>query len=221
MAARRGYKLVYYKLRGPRLYEGIAEIELLEHSKIADQRQHEIYDTLRTNLARIVALKTATGTDISEGFLEKSSIDPFVAHGVKVGSILRVKHADLTDEKKCIQFYSTREGVMNISCHVPAGYTGSKVWYYPNGRLREKHYVINGIKLCVLGFYDNLFNTLKYNWTYELYPNEAFPIVREYLYNEQENPMAQHIIKEGRVISKMVYDRTYSTESLFLQSSRV
>jgi len=212
----RGFKLVYHKMRGHRIYEGIAELELLDNSKVIDQRQHEIYDTLRTNLVRVVAIKNINGTELPEAYLDKSNSDPFVTNMIKVGSVLRVKHADFTDEKKCITFHSTREGVMNLTQYVPTLYNGCKMWYYKNGHLREKHYIINGLKVFVLGFYDNLFNTLKYTWTFEMYPNEAFPVIREYLYNEQENPLAQYVIKEGRIVSKFVYDRTHSIESQFL-----
>ena len=77
---------------------------------------------------------------------------------------------------------------------------------------------MGGQKTNTFGYYNNEFNSLYYAWQFEQNSNQTFPVVREYIYNQYENPVAQFIIKNGKIINKTIYDKTNYIESIYCRS---
>jgi hypothetical protein len=101
-----------------------------------------------------------------------------------------------------------------LTTELPPNYTGSRIHYYPNGRIREKHYLVNGYRTHTFGYNNNEFNSLYYTWVFEQDPK----VIREYIYNAQENPIAQYVIdSESKITSKIIYDRTNYLSSIYLE----
>src|SRR5437016_13950653 len=84
-----GYKLGYYKQSNGRLREALVHIELLSASKIIDERQHEIYDFLKTDLVKISKIEGLSGDKVESVYIAKK---PELKYEVKKGEIVRFKH---------------------------------------------------------------------------------------------------------------------------------
>jgi len=213
---KRGYKLCYYKQQNGRVREAIAEIELLSSSKFIDERQHEIYDFLKTDIVKITKIENLEGSKVDEAYLVKK---PELKYDFKVGEIVRFKHCEFKEiipDFSYIAFYTTKAGALNDSVEIKNNYTGTKMQYYKNGKIKEKHYYVAGSKTHTFGYYNNDFNSLHYSWSFEQYPNQAFPTIREYIYNQHENPVAQYVINDGKISNKTIYDRTAYVDSIYL-----
>lgn len=209
-----GYKLGHYKSNTGHLRNAIIKIKLLEKSKVIDERQHEIYDHLKTNLAQILSIENSEGEKIESAYLIKN---PELKHEIKEGEIIRFMHAKFSENQPDIsylRFYSTKTGALNYSKEIPAQLTGVRYHYYKNGRIKEKHYYVNGFKTYTFGYYDNDFNSLHYNWTY----NQKDSNIREYIYNKNENPIAQYVINKFDIIDKVIYDKGHPNGSIYLQT---
>src|SRR5438552_683520 len=85
-----GYKLGYYKQANGRIKEAVVHIELLGSSKLVDERQHEIYDFLKTDLVKILKIE-ALGNLSDKEKLESIYITkkPELKYEVKEGEIVR------------------------------------------------------------------------------------------------------------------------------------
>ncbi len=217
-----GYKLGFYRMPSGRIREALLHIETLPASKLVDQRRHEVYDLIKTDLMKILKIETIAGAKLETAFLTKK---PELKYDVKVGEIIRFKHSDFTEtcgDVSYFTFYTTKIGALNQSKEIQGDFTGSIFYYYDNGRVREKHHYANGVKATVIGYYDNSFNALHYSWQFDQQPNQTFPMIREYIYNIQENPVAQYLIHEGKIINqKIFHEKGGSVESIYLKSSDI
>jgi hypothetical protein len=217
-----GYKLGFYKMPSGRIKEAILQVETLPASKLIDQRCHEVYDLMKTDLMKINKIETIAGEKLETAFLTKK---PELKYDIKVGEIIRFKHSDFTEtipDVSYFTFYTTRIGALNQSKEVASDFTGSLAYYYDNGKLKEKHHYANGIKVTVFGYYDNSFNALNYSWQFDQQPNQTFPMIREYIYSIQENPIAQYLIHEGKIVNQNIYNvKGGCTDSIYLKSSEL
>lgn len=213
-----GYKLGYYKQSNGRIREAIIQIELLKNSQLVDERQHEIYDFLKTDLAKIVKIESLVGEKIEKAYLLKT---PDLKYDVNEEEIIRFKHSEFKEvipDHTYIGFYTTKIGALNNSSENGENFTGTRLFYLKNGKMKEKHYYISGTKTHTFGYYNNEFNSLHYTWSFEQKPNQAFLTVREYIYNLQENPIAQFVIDQGKITTKKIYDKTDYIHSLYINS---
>ena len=212
-----GYKLGYYKRHNHRIKEALIEIELLDDSKLVDERHHEIYDFLKTDLAKIVKIQGIDGSKVDVAYIVKK---PELKYDIKEGEIIRFKFPEFEEilpDYSYIAFYTTKTGAINSGNEVDNNYTGTKIQHQTNGNIKEKHYYVSGSKTHTFGYYNNDFNSLHYSWTFEQSSNKTFPTIREYIYNQQENPVAQYVIIEGKIANKTIYDRTSNVDSIYLQ----
>ncbi len=213
-----GYKLGYYKKPHHKTKEVLIYIEILESSKIIDNRQHEIYDFIKTDIVKIVKIEGLDGSIFENAYFVK---DPEFKYDVKQGEIVRFKHSEFTNEtpdQSYISFYTTKTGALNNSSEIDKDQNGTKIYYYKNAKIKEKIYYVLGSKTHIFGYYDNEFNSLHYTWTIQRYVDQIFPTIREYIYNQQENPIAQYIINEGKITKKIIYDHSDNNDSIYLQN---
>lgn len=220
--AQSGYRLGYYKSSSGRIREVLIHVQLLHSSKLVDERQHEIYDFLKTDLIKIIKIENPIGEQIPSNISIYLTKSPELKYDIKEGEIVRFKHSDFKEalpDVSYIAFYNTKCGALNNSTEVPNDYTGSKIYYYPNGLIKEKHYYVSGYKTHVFGHYKNEFSSLHYTWVFEQKFSQAFPTIREYVYNIQENPVAQYIIDNSKIINKVIYDKTNYIKSVYLAKS--
>lgn len=213
-----GYKLGYYqqKLHVGRIQEAIITIELFDSSKVIDNRVNEIYDFMRTDLARIKNIVDLNGQTINSAYL---ICTPELKHEVFKDEIISFKNPNFyrtVPDVGYISYYTTKLGVMNESYEVIKGFNGVRYYYYRNGNIKEKHYYCDGFRTHTFGYYNNCYNALHYSWTFMQESNEAFPRIREYIYNQQENPVAQFVILQNKLIKKQIYDRTNYVKSIYL-----
>ena len=211
-----GYKLGYYKLPNDSIKEVLIHVELIDSSKLVDERQHEIYDFLKTDVSKITKIESLYGEqkidDTIPIYIVKT---PNLKYDVKEGELIRFKHSEFREiipDFSYIAFYTTKTGALNNSIEVPKEYTGIQMYYYPNGRIKEKHYYVNGYKTHTFGYYNTEFNSLHYTWVAE----QKNSNIREYIYNLQENPVAQYIIANDVIINKTIYDRSDYFNSIYL-----
>jgi hypothetical protein len=215
----RGYKLGYYQQTNSRYREALIQVELLSSSQLVDERQHEIYDFLKTDVVKILKIEGLAGEKIETAYLIKK---PELKYDVKEGEIVRFKHSEfkeLLPDISYIAFYTTKVGALNNAKEMPANYTGTKMYYYKNGKIKEKHYYINGYKTHTFGHNNNDFNSMHYAWTFEMKPGQILPTVREYIYNQIENPVAQYVIVASKIVNKQIYDKTSQVESIYMQQN--
>jgi len=214
-----GYKLGYYKQASGRIREAMITLEILTSSKLIDERQHEIYDFLKTDLVKILKIESLyVDNRIDSAYIYRKGQE--LQYEVKVGEIVRFKHSDFKDpqpDNAYISVFTSKAGALNGSREAPSNFTGTRLYYYPNGRLKEKHYYVAGFKTHTYGYYNSEFNPMNFCWTFESRTNQTFPIIREYLYNLNENPIAQYIIHEGRITNKTVYLPNERSDSIYLQ----
>lgn len=214
-----GYKLGYYKQQSGRIREAIISIELIKNSKIVDERSHEIFDFIKTDLAKITKIEGLNGEKVEIAYLIKK---PELKYDIKEGEIVRFKHCEFKEilpDHSYIGFYTTKIGALNDSMEVPKRYTGVIAHNYRNGRIKERYYYVNGDKTHTFGYYDNDFNSLYYTWQFEYNSKKTFPTIREYIYNQQENPIAQFIISNNKITNKTIYDKTNHIESIYLRNN--
>lgn len=217
-----GYKLGYYKsLTYPGLIkEALIQIEILESSKVCDERSHEIFDYLKTDLCKINKIEAINGDKIENVFISKR---PELKYDVKVGELIRFKHSEFKEilpDISYIAFYTTKTGALNnltnIHDNIPLTYTGSRLIYYKNGKIKDKYYYVNGLKMQAFGYYNNDFNSLQYSWTYNRTPGQIYPTIREYVYDKNEQPTAQYKIQNKKIIDKCIYDKSGVADSLYI-----
>ncbi len=212
-----GYKLGYYtQPNNGRIREVLIELEILTTSQIKDNRMNEIYDYMKTDLARVRSIKNLTEDEITNAYLTRK-----LQHEISVGDIIRFKNPkfeEIVPDTSYIAYYTTKTGALNYVTEVGPNYTGDKMRHYRNGKIKEKHYYVNGFKTHTFGYYNNDFNSLHYTWKFTQLSGQTFPEVREYIYNQQENPIAQFLISEGRITKKTIYDKTNYIKSFYLRS---
>ena len=213
-----GYKLGYHKQPNGLTLEAMIQLELMSDSVIIDERQHEIYDFVKTDIAKIIKIQGLNGEKFDTVYLVK---EPELKYDIKEGEIIRFKHCEFGEilpDHSYIAFYTTKTGALNNSTQVPYNYQGAILHYYKNGRMKYKYYYVNGKKTHTFGYYNNEFNSLHYTWQFENDLGYSFPIVREYIYNEQENPIAQFIISDGKIMKKNFYNKINHIESIYCNS---
>ncbi len=217
-----GYRLGFYKLPSGRLFETLIQIELLSSSKVVDERQHEIYDYLKTDLMKIVKIENPP----TDGIVYLNYC-PELTYPIQINDIVRFKHSDFnhpTPDQTYFMYYTTQVGALNnsksIDHHFKASFaltststsamtdsdrTGVIYQYYNNGKIKNKKYYVWGMLATTYGYYNNDLNSLHYTWIYTQHENQTFPTIREYVYNQVEVPMAQYIINESRVVHQTIY----------------
>ena len=236
----RGYLIAYYVpikfarmpktasvIQSKKKYrEALVTIELLKSSKIVPPESHlsEIYAPYTTNIARVVSCEPLNGDSASRFYLH---CEPELTHSFTVNDIIRFKYSKLTPtERDNIKYYSTKQGALNTSKWVAPNTTGDVIRYYPSGKVRLKHYYINGCKTHTFGYRDDQYNSLQWTWTfyYDKIQQSEDPQelihVREYLYDDKEKPLAQFVIADGKIVKSEIYDQTQLCESLYLKSSK-
>lgn len=216
-----GYLIGTYKKYSPELtLDALFTIKLLDNSRIIDKRKHEIYDTILTDKAEIINIQSVCNIDNPSvnSELYNGFIKDFSDSGpITVGNILRIKYADLSHtSKNCIKFYSTKTGALNDSSYIHPNFKGSKIYFYPSGKIKKIIYCENGIKESVSGYYDNEMNSLKYVWTFFYNNSTLEEQVCEVIYNTTNNPVCKIIITDNKIVERTDYDRSTYVRSFYL-----
>jgi hypothetical protein len=181
--------------------------QLLPESHKWSHRIHEIYDPIRTDLAQVTELKFVWGKGEPE---PEQTFLPELRQTVKVGEVVRILHANYLNPSGHLSLFTTQHGAINQSTEIPPNLTGSYITYYRNGRIRSKYYAIDGQKTHEFGYRDTCFNPLHYAWTFEA------NLIREYVYNLNENPIAQYIIVNGQIRTQSIYHPGDKPQSIYL-----
>lgn len=214
----KGYLLGYFKNGTDIIKEALITIEPLDITNIKDDRNHEIYDFIKADIVKVISIEDLQGNKVNTAYLLNRPPND-LKYEIKEAEVIRFKNcnfAELLPNLSYIAFYTSKIGALNKSKEIAKTFTGVRYYYYPNGKLKEKIYYIQGNSMNVYGYYNNEFNSLYYSWIYEPDTNSSIMAVREYVYDRSEICVAQFIIKENKVVNKNIYNKSNFIESPYL-----
>lgn len=212
-----GYLIGYFK-HNEVIREALITISLVESSQIKDTRLNEVYDLIKADLVRVVCIENLDGQKINSAYLLNRPKGT-LKYEVKESEIVRFKNCNFNEmipNLSYIGFYTTKLGALNKSQEVNANFSGVKYYYYPNGKLKNKHYYVKGSIINMFGYYNNEFNSLYYTWVYQYSDNSHEYNVREYIYDTNETCLGQFIFENQKLINQIIYADHNFVESRYL-----
>lgn len=204
-----GLKSLFINLEAAPIEEVIVTISTLDKSVVEDRRKHEIYDYLRTNIAKIESIKTREGEERSWCYLSKNNKTE-----LRKGNVVKFKHHDFDNpviDESYLAYYSSINGALNHSKKVEPNYNGVRYHYYQSGSVKQKHCYNGGKLVCTYGYYDNVFNSLWYIWRFI-----RTGLVDESIYDPWENFIIQFVIQDDQIIHHWSCDSTFHQKSIYL-----
>lgn len=186
----------------------IISVSILSSSIIDDNRQHEIYDHIKTNLIVIDKINHIVP------YFGKYSSTPTILMGtvnqlcVSIGQVIELKTYDFNQYGNYIPVYSTKSGAINtipiLSMYFQPDFTGTIYNYFPNGKIQYKICYFKSKLKTLYCYYNSIFNTIWYSFHINSNTNQ----ITEYQYNDKEEYMGKILINNiTKEIIKLIKNR--------------
>ena len=188
---------------------------LANHTDISDLKEpkRSLWSSSRINMGQIEDITDLEGNNSFEfGYINRVKFEKKI--------FFRVTHYDYSNTfRYYLTVFHNKEAALNKSKYIKPKFTGSKIYHYENGKLKEKVYYSNGVLLKREIYYNNPYNTIKHNVHYD---SVTFKPVYDHVYNTRGLLVTQYFFDEhGKCKSSRNFNSNCNPLPSFVSNVRI